>query len=112
MAVNGRGGMRPSNANRTPSFIFIGLLVVIAILGFNYWNVTSKNTTLSRKLTDMSDRLRQTSFDKTSAEARVEEISKRLVEIEKEITQHKQSVQQKGDEINSLTSQESLPPSW
>ncbi len=51
MANNSRGSMRPQSAGRTPSFIVIGLLVVIAILGFNYWNVSSKNAVLVSQCT-------------------------------------------------------------
>ena len=105
MAANARGAMRPAHANRTPSFIFIGLLVVIGILGFNYWNVTTKNSTLSRKLNDMTDRFRKMSVDKTTAESRFEELNKRLKECEHELGTQKTRVTNKDEEINSLTNQ-------
>ena len=72
MAANSRGGMRPNSAGKTPSFIVIGLMVVIAILGFNYWNVSSKNSVLVKELSEMSERMRLTSVKKLSVEKRNE----------------------------------------
>ena len=72
MAANSRGGMRPNSASKTPSFIVIGLMVVIAILGFNYWNVSSKNSVLVKELSEMSERMRLTSVKKLSVEKRNE----------------------------------------
>ena len=66
MAANSRGGMRPNNAGKTPSFIVIGLMVVIAILGFNYWNVSSKNSVLVKELSEMSEKMRIASVKKLS----------------------------------------------
>ena len=50
MAPNGRGMLRP-NQSSSSSFIVFGLVTVVVILAFNYWNSSSKNSVL---LTDVS----------------------------------------------------------
>ena len=39
------------NGSRSPSFILVGMGVVIVILGFNYWSASSKNSILNEELT-------------------------------------------------------------
>ena len=105
MAANSRGGMRPNNAGKTPSFIVIGLLVVIAILGFNYWNVSSKNSVLVRELAEMSEKLRLTSVKKLAIEKRNDALLQKVRENESDIEKHKTLSQRKEEEVANLNSQ-------
>ena len=51
MGSNSRGGFHPSrHASRTPPFLMVGLLVVIAVLTFNYWTTSVANQELEEKL--------------------------------------------------------------
>ena len=51
MGSNSRGGLHPSrHASRTPPFLLVGLLVVIAVLTFNYWTTSVTNQELEQKL--------------------------------------------------------------
>ena len=97
--------MRPNNAGKTPSFIVIGLLVVIAILGFNYWNVSSKNSVLVRELAEMSEKLRLTSVKKLAIEKRNDALLSKVRENEADIEKHKTLSQRKEEEVANLNSQ-------
>lgn len=45
MAGAVRGGLRPHHSMKH-SFIIIGLIVVVVVLGVNYWSISAKNTRL------------------------------------------------------------------
>jgi len=45
MAGAVRGGLRPHHPAKH-SFILVGLVVVIIVLGINYWSASAKNTRL------------------------------------------------------------------
>lgn len=59
MVATTRGQMRPNHNSRSPPFVVVGLLVVIAILAFNYWSVTSTNRELSEQLSDYGSKIRR-----------------------------------------------------
>ena len=59
-----RGQMRPTHGSRTPPFVLAGLLVVVIILAFNYWSVSSTNRDLNSELDALHLRYRQS--DETS----------------------------------------------
>ena len=49
MAGGIRGGLRPHHPAKH-SFILVGLVVVIIVIGFNYWSASVKNTRLLAEL--------------------------------------------------------------
>lgn len=49
MAGAVRGGLRPHHPTKH-SFIVVGLVVVVIVLGINYWSISSKNTRLALEL--------------------------------------------------------------
>ena len=112
MAGNGRGQMRSYNSNRSQSFIFIGLLVVIAILCFNFWNVSTKNSVLTRELTDVTDKMRQTSMRKISVEKRVDALVQQVREHGEANTKMSNEIKLKEEELaqlkNQLTEKENM----
>ncbi|XP_074651446.1 uncharacterized protein LOC141906135 [Tubulanus polymorphus] len=64
-----RGALR-SGGNRSPPFVVIGLVVVICILGFNYWNVSSKNRRFVQEIGELHDKFRLLAIKKISLEKR------------------------------------------
>lgn len=105
MAGNGRGQMRAHVGNRSQSFIFIGLLVVIVILCFNYWNVSSKNGLLTKEITDLTDKIRQTAIRKISVEKRNEGLMQQHRECMDASNRANDDNKRKDSDITSLRSQ-------
>uniref|UniRef100_H3AQ04 Protein GOLM2 n=1 Tax=Latimeria chalumnae TaxID=7897 RepID=H3AQ04_LATCH len=89
--ANRRGG-------RLPSFIFIALLMVIAILSFNYWTVSSKNSRLQDEMVVLQTQVKRTE----TARGRLE---KRNSELMVQVDTHKKQIDQKEGEYNNLGNQ-------
>ena len=93
MAANGRGSLRPHHGSKTPPFVLIGLLVVIAILGFNYWNASSKNSVLVAEVQALSDKMRLNSMKQVSIEKRNEALLEQVRNKETESRSHKEEAE-------------------
>ena len=78
--ADSRGKMRPHHNSRSPPFVLVGLLVVIAILAFNYWGASSSNNELLEENDKLSIQLRQT-VNKVEENSKLSE--DRLKEINK-----------------------------
>ena len=65
MASNGVGRVYP-RGGRTPQFLTFGLLVVICILAFNYWNVSSRSKLLQKQVQEMTGTLEELAMKKVS----------------------------------------------
>ena len=104
MAANGtsRGSLRPHNASRSPSFVIIGLLVVIAIIGFNYWNVSTRNSELRNTVLDMTDRLRLAGVKRLSIEKRNDALAEQLKQCRTDTEAQKSDISNKEQELNKV----------
>ena len=49
MAGTARGGLRPHHPSKH-SFILVGLVIVVIVLGINYWSTSAKNSRLLAEL--------------------------------------------------------------
>jgi uncharacterized protein HemX len=105
MVSNGSGRgqmmMRP-HSNRSPPFLVIGLLVVIFILGFNYWNLSSRNSNFMNQLSDLQEKYRLVALRKISAEKRNDVLMERIRESEGSLEQAKRSGLIKDKDFRSL----------
>ena len=63
MASNGMRGYHP-RGGKTPQFLTFGLLVVICILAFNYWNVSSRSKLLHKQVQEMTGTLEELAMKK------------------------------------------------
>ncbi|XP_037649036.1 protein GOLM2 isoform X4 [Sebastes umbrosus] len=86
--ANRRGG-------RLPSFILIFLMVIIAILSFNYWTVSNKHGRLLDELVEV-----QTQVKRTDA-ARVR-LEKRNTELMVQVDAHRKQMEQKDGDYSIL----------
>ncbi|MBN3311622.1 CASC4 protein, partial [Atractosteus spatula] len=84
--ANRRGG-------RLPSFILIALLVIILVLSFNYWTVSSKHTRLLDELAEVQAQVKRTDAARSRLEKRNSEL---IVQVD---THRKQIDQKDGDYI-------------
>ncbi|XP_062380367.1 protein GOLM2 isoform X2 [Sardina pilchardus] len=87
-SANRRGG-------RLPSFIFIALMVVIAILSFNYWSVSNKHGRLLDELAEVQTQVKRTD----AARSRLE---KRNSELMVQVDTHRKQIEQKDGDFNVM----------
>ncbi|XP_040894320.1 protein GOLM2 isoform X5 [Toxotes jaculatrix] len=88
--ANRRGG-------RLPSFILIFLMVIIAILSFNYWTVSNKHGRLLDELAEVQTQVKRTD----AARSRLE---KRNSELMVQVDTHRKQIDQKDGDYNVLES--------
>ena len=79
-----RGQMRP-HSSKSPPFLLIGLFVVIAILGFNYWNASTKYAFSRKQVLQLSDRYQE-------AETKRRGLEKRILDLINDLDQRKAEV--------------------
>ena len=79
-----RGQMRP-HSSKSPPFLLVGLFVVIAILGFNYWNASTKYAFSRKQVIQLGDKYQELNLKKQGIEKRnldlSDELSKRKTEV-------------------------------
>ncbi|KAM4631237.1 protein GOLM2 isoform 2-T2 [Polymixia lowei] len=88
--ANRRGG-------RLPSFILIALMVIIAILSFNYWTVSNKHGRLLDELVEVQTQVKRTD----AARSRLE---KRNSELMVQVDSHRKQIDQKDGDYSVLES--------
>ncbi|XP_029903978.1 protein CASC4 isoform X2 [Myripristis murdjan] len=86
--ANRRGG-------RLPSFILIALMVIIAILSFNYWTVSNKHGRLLDELVEVQTQVKRTD----AARSRLE---KRNSELMVQVDTHRKQIDQKDGDYSVL----------
>lgn len=86
--ANRRGG-------RLPSFILIALLVVIVILSFNYWSVSTKHGRLLDELAEVQTQVKRTD----AARSRLE---KRNSELMMQVDTHRKQIDLKDGDYTAL----------
>lgn len=83
MSGNGRGATR--QPGRSPPFLVIGLLVALIILGFNYWNLSSSNASLSSTNMDLQDQIRILTSKKLSEEQGKRDVERKYQLLEQRL---------------------------
>lgn len=88
--ANRRGG-------RLPSFILVFLMVIIAILSFNYWTVSNKHGRLLDELAEAQTQVKRTDAARSRLEKRNSEL---MVQVET----HKKQIDQRDGDYTALES--------
>lgn len=88
--ANRRGG-------RLPSFILIAFLVIIVIVSFNYWSVSTKHGRLLDELAEVQTQVKRTD----AARSRLE---KRNSELMMQVDSHRKQIEQKDGDHSVLES--------
>ncbi|XP_025963830.2 protein GOLM2 isoform X1 [Dromaius novaehollandiae] len=89
--ANRRGG-------RLPSFAFVALLVVIAVLAFNCWNASSRQALLQEELAELQSQAKRTEV----ARGRLE---KRNADLLGRVDSHRKQLEQKEADYSHLSGQ-------
>ena len=105
---------------RGPSFIFVGLVVIVIILFYSYWGVSSKNNKLLRDVSVLQDRLRVLAARKLTSDKKSSALVTQLTQMQdenekiegvikskdSEITNTRNLLNTKEDELKKLHAQE------
>ncbi|XP_024424121.1 protein GOLM2 isoform X1 [Desmodus rotundus] len=88
--ANRRGG-------RLPSFVLVVLLIVIAILAFNYWSISSRHVLLQEEVAELQGQVQRTEV----ARGRLEKRNSDLLLL---VDSHKKQIDQKEADYGRLSS--------
>ncbi|XP_060708975.1 protein GOLM2 isoform X2 [Hemiscyllium ocellatum] len=83
---------------RLPSLLLLGLLVLMAVLGFNYWLLSSRHGKLQLELLELQVQVKKTD----TAKSRLE---KRNSELMGQVDTHRRQLDEKEDECSNLGNQ-------
>lgn len=100
MASNGRVGLRSGS----PSFLVVGLSLVIIVLLYSYWSVSSRNSMLLRDQSFLQDRLRSLTSQKLAMEKKKSSAMAQIANMEKTKRQLEGNVQSSSKEKSQLNS--------
>lgn len=84
-------------AGRLPSFVLVLLLVVIAILAFNYWSISSRHVLLQEEVAELQGQVQRTEV----ARGRLEKRNSDLLLL---VDSHKKQIDQKEADYGRLSS--------
>ncbi|CAF4395942.1 unnamed protein product, partial [Rotaria sp. Silwood2] len=89
-------------SGRTPSFIVVGLVIIMFLLGLFYMSCSSKNTELRLSLEQFEERIRSLTIKNSDAEKKIENVISRKRELDEEILTIRRQMEKKDSEINDL----------
>ena len=69
---------------RGPSFILVGLVVIVMILFYSYWGVSSKNNKLLKDVSVLQDRLRVLAARKLTADKKGSALMSQITQMQEE----------------------------
>ncbi|TKC45864.1 hypothetical protein EI555_009254, partial [Monodon monoceros] len=84
-------------AGRLPSFVLVVLLVVIAVLAFNYWRISSRHVLLQEEVAELQGQVQRTEV----ARGRLEKRNSDLLLL---VDSHKKQIDQKEADYGRLSS--------
>ncbi|CAF1067043.1 unnamed protein product [Adineta steineri] len=89
-------------SGRTPSFIVVGLVIIMFLLGIFYMSCSSKNSELRSSVEQFEDRIRSLTLKNSDLDKRIESINSRKHELEEEKLNIQKQMEKKDSEINDL----------
>jgi len=89
-------------SGRTPSFIVVGLVIIMFLLGLFYMSCSSKNTELRLSLEQFEERIRSLTIKNSDSEKKYDNLNSRKRELEEEKLTIQRQMEKKDSEINDL----------
>lgn len=87
---------------RGPSFILVGLVVIVIILFYSYWGVSSKNNKLLGDVSVLQDRLRVLAARKLTADKKGSALMSQITQLQGEKDKVIHAKDSKISEVTSL----------
>jgi peptidoglycan hydrolase CwlO-like protein len=91
-----------ARTNRTPTFILVGLFIVIFILSYNYWLSIKTNADLEQRLVSMGDKFTDLTNKKSSVDKQNDIFSNRIKFFEERSETNQQAINKKDEEMNEI----------
>lgn len=88
---------------RGPSFILVGLIVIVIILFYSYWGVSSKNNKLLRDVSVLQDRLRVLAARKLTADKKGSALLTQITQLQEDKEQKDKVITSKDDRNAELS---------
>lgn len=88
---------------RGPSFILVGLVVIVIILFYSYWGVSSKNNKLLRDVSVLQDRLRVLAARKLTADKKGSALLTQITQLQEDKEQKDKVITSKDDRNAELS---------
>ena len=88
--------------SRTPTLLVVGLIVIIIILLYNYWNLLEHNNVLRDRLLSNEDKLSDLNEKKSLLEKQGSKALEQIKEFEDKIEKNSQALSKKDSEIDEL----------
>lgn len=88
---------------RGPSFILVGLVLVVIILFYSYWGVSSKNNKLLRDVSVLQDRLRVLAARKLTADKKGSALMTQITQLQEDKEQKDKAINSKDSKNSELT---------
>ena len=90
--------------SRTPTLMIVGLVIVIIIITYNYWNLLDRNTALRDKLMISEEKIIDLNEKKASLEKQSSTVLEQVKSLEEKSEKKDQALLKKGSEIDELNS--------
>ncbi len=90
--------------SRTPTLMIVGLVIVIIIITYNYWNLLDRNTVLRDKLMISEEKIIDLNENKASLEKQASSALDKIKSFEEKTEQDSQALLKKDSEIDELNS--------
>ena len=87
---------------RGPSFILVGLVVIVTILFYSYWGVSSKNNKLLKDVSVLQDRLRVLAARKVTSDKKGSSLATQLTQLQDEKDKIEKVIESKDSEFNKV----------
>ncbi|CAM4865600.1 unnamed protein product [Rotaria socialis] len=89
-------------STRTPSFIVVGLVIIMLLLGLFYMSCSSKNNELRLSLEQYEERIRLLTIKNSDVDRKLENMISRKRELEEEKLTIQRQMEKKDSEVNDL----------
>ncbi|XP_056427546.1 protein GOLM2 isoform X2 [Hyla sarda] len=91
----------PRRTGRLPPFVLVALLVVIALLAFNYWSVSARQAALQDDLTALQEQVQRTEVARSRLEKRHSELMVQAESSRRQLEQRLGEYQNVGDRLQA-----------
>lgn len=91
----------PRRTGRLPPFVLVALLVVIALLAFNYWSVSARQASLQDDLAALQEQVQRTEVARSRLEKRHSELMVQAESNRRQLEQRLGEYQNIGDRLQA-----------
>ncbi len=91
--------------SKTPTFVFIGLCIILFVMTYNYWNLTEENNMLNQNIILAEDKITNLIEKKAYLEKQTDINSEKVKMFEDKIAGFSNVMLKKDSELNEIKTQ-------